>query len=94
LDFCYEPTTPKGVPITSIDCEIDCELHPTGGTVINAVYVGKENLFDGDTFHRALACLIAGEAEDSPFIRKALRDAADKPLREEVRRLLQRREYA
>lgn len=76
LGYCYEPTTPMGVPMTSIDVEVECELGPTGGTVINAVYVGKENLFDGDTFHRSLACLIAGEAEDSKWVLAALEDEA------------------
>jgi hypothetical protein len=89
LDFCYEPTTPKGVPITSIDCEIDCELHPTGGTVINAVYVGNENLFDGDTFHRSLACLIAGAAEDSKWVLAALEDeAAEEFAERQMRRVM------
>lgn len=57
-------------------CVGDCPDRRPAGVSVSAVYIGKENLFDGDTFHRQLAGLIAGEAENSPWVLKYLQEDA------------------
>jgi hypothetical protein len=76
LDFTYDLKTEMGVPFTTVDCEVDCELRPSG-VAISGVYIDRENiLLSKDVLLISLACAIAGEAENSRHILACLEDEA------------------
>ena len=76
LNYSCELTTPRGIAFASVDAVLDVELTAYGTPSINAVFVDGENLFDGETLHRSIACAIAGEAENSKKVLAALEDEA------------------
>jgi hypothetical protein len=87
--FTYELKTERGIAFASVDAMVDAELSNTGKPSINAVFVEGENLFLAHETHlRALACAIAGEAENSRYILAALEDeAAEEFAERQMRRI-------
>jgi hypothetical protein len=78
LGFTYEIKTERGIAFSSVDCEIECEYGLRGEPSMIGVYIDKENLLlSKDVLLLALACEIAGEAENSPRIIEALREEAE-----------------
>jgi hypothetical protein len=89
LPFTYELKTWRGVAFTSVEADIECELSNIGKPSISAVYVEGENLFNGDILHRSLACAIANEAENTPWVLFALEDeAAEEFAERQMRRVM------